>query len=384
MSLISTHHNLLIKETSAVPFADESMFSLTTKVTFQVVQNHPGLIADVEAGVISDSVLKAEIIQIVDDLNLYYERDELVQNVMNYMFGYGILQELIESEDITDIDIPRYNFFMIKRNGKKEIVDFSFANEREFERFCKLVIVRNGGIINENDAHARVSDPYYRLRINVTIPPRSATGPNLCIRKHRQHSYSLEDLMGLEMVTSEEMLFLEKLMVSRSRFIISGKGAAGKTTLLRALLEKIDIKERILICEKDMELHLESVNFIVQRIKKSGHGIEIALKQLVSDGLTMSLDGYCIGEIIGEEAWEFVKAGHTDHRVFGTIHGNSPEDVIQRLLMLIEPVTSLSEERLEDLIYESIDYIIHLEEFKIRSIKALKKDEERRWLESIY
>lgn len=384
MSLISTHHNLLIKETSAVPFADESMFSLTTKVTFQVVQNHPGLIADVEAGVISDSVLKAEIIQIVDDLNLYYERDELVQNVMNYMFGYGILQELIESEDITDIDIPRYNFFMIKRNGKKEIVDFSFANEREFERFCKLVIVRNGGIINENDAHARVSDPYYRLRINVTIAPRSATGPNLCIRKHRQKPYSLEQLMALEMMTNEERVFLENLMASRSRFIISGKGAAGKTTLLRALLEKIAITERILICEKDMELHLESVNFIVQRIKKSGHGVELALKQLVSDGLTMSLDGYCIGEIIGEEAWEFVKAGHTDHRVFGTIHGNSPEDVIQRLLMLIEPVTSLSEERLEELIYESIDYIIHLEEFKVCSIKALKSNKERRWLESIY
>ncbi len=383
MSLIGTHHNLLVKESMSVPLIEENLFTLATQVTYQLVQEHPGLIADVESGIISDSVLKSEIIQLVDNLNLYCERDELIKNVMNYMFGYGILQELIEDESVSDIDVPRYNFFMIKRDGVKEIVPISFMNEEEFERFCKLIIIRNGGIINENDAHARVSDEYYRLRVNVTIPPRSATGPSLCIRKHKKIPYKLEDLMSIGMLTEEMYNFFVDMMKNSSRFIISGKGASGKTTLLRALLEKISLTERILICEKDMELHLEGLNFIVQRIKKGGSGSENALKNLIADGLTMSLDGYCIGELIGPEAWEFVKAGHTDHRVFGTIHGNGALDVIQRLLMLIEPVTMLSENKIEQLIYESMDYIIHLENFKVTSINKLIVEGDKRWVKQI-
>lgn len=383
MSLIGTHHNLLIQESMATPLIEESLFTLATKVTYELVQKQPGLIADVEAGLISDSVLKSEIIQLVDGLNLYCERDELIKNVMNYMFGYGILQALIEDESVSDIDVPRYNFFMIKRDGIKEIVPISFMNEEEFERFCKLIIIRNGGIINENDAHARVSDEHYRLRVNVTIPPRSATGPSLCIRKHRKNPYQLDELMSLGMVTEEMKLFLEQMMSDTSRFIISGKGASGKTTLLRALLEKIALTERVLVCEKDMELHLEGLNFLVQRIKKGGSGSQNSLKNLIADGLTMSLDGYCIGELIGDEAWEFVKAGHTDHRVFGTIHGNGALDVIQRLLMLIEPVTMLSEKKIEQLIYESMDYIIHLENFKVASINKLMVEGDKKWVEQI-
>ena len=370
MSLITTHHNLLVSETTNV-FHEESLFGLTTQITYKLVQKHPRLIADVEAGLVSDGVLKSEIIQLVDELNLLYERDELIRNVMNYMFGYGIIQQLIEDDTISDIDIPRYNFCMIKREGIKEIIPISFVSEQDFERFCKLIVIRNGGLINENDAHARVSDSYYRLRINVTIPPRSVTGPSLSIRKHRQRPYTLGALEQIGMMDFHTRITLEDIMASNSRFIICGKGASGKTTLLRALLEKTEITDRILVCEKDLELHLDGTNFIIQRIKKSGSGSEHALKQLIADGLTMSLDGYCIGEIIGEEAWDFVKAGHTDHRVFATVHANNPKDVIQRLLLLIEPATSLSEQRLERLIFESIDYIIHVEKFSVKNIVKL-------------
>ncbi|MBN2897713.1 MAG: CpaF family protein [Clostridia bacterium] len=382
MSLVTTHHSLVVNEVPSV-FREEHLGDLTTKITFQLVQKNPRLIAEVEAGNISDEVLKTEIVQLVDEFNLCCDRDELIRNVMNYMFGYGILQALIEDDEVSDIDVPRYNYCIVKRQGVKEVVEISFVNEQDFERFCKLIIIRNGGVINENDAHARVSDSYYRLRINVTIPPRSVTGPSLCIRKHRQSPYSLDDLVRVGMMDGLTKDHLERIMASSSRFIICGKGASGKTTLLRALLERTDRMERILVCEKDMELHLEGVNFIVQRIKKSGSQFENSLKQLIADGLTMSLDGYCIGEIIGDEAWEFVKAGHTDHRVFGTIHANSPKDVIQRLLMLIEPVVALSESRLERLIFESMDYIIHLENFRVADICQLKVEGDGRWLQSI-
>lgn len=62
-----------------------------------------------------------------------------------------------------------------------------FWRRRKFLNFSKLVVIRNGGIINEKDCHARVSDSKFKLRINVTIGPRNVSGPSMTIRKHRQN-----------------------------------------------------------------------------------------------------------------------------------------------------------------------------------------------------
>ena len=369
MSLIKTHHDLLIREKCCDEFSYENINRITTEITFQVIAENPNLINDIESGLSSKEPLKQLIIEIIDKMNLNFKRDEIIKNVFNYMFGYGILQEYIENEDISDIDGSRYNFFTIKRDGKKEIIPVEFTSAKEFERYCKLIIIRNGGIINENDSHERVADVNNRLRINVTIPPRSMTGPAISIRKHRKKAYNLEDLCYKEMMSFEVKEFLKRIMEKNSRIIISGKGAAGKTTLLRALLMESSSMERILVCEKDSELFISNPNVIVHRIKKAkDKKNEITLKDLVADGLTMSLDGYCVGEIIGDEAWDFIKAGHTDHKIFGTIHANSERDVVDRLSMLIENVTKLSESRLERIIYQSLDYIIHLKDFKIQKI----------------
>ena len=65
----------------------------------------------------------------------------------------------------------------------------NFGSEKIFDTYCKLVAIRNGGILNENDSHCRVTDERYRLRINVSIRPRNISGPAISIRKHRKNSY---------------------------------------------------------------------------------------------------------------------------------------------------------------------------------------------------
>jgi pilus assembly protein CpaF len=162
---------------------------------------------------------------------------------------------------------------------------------------------------------------------------------------------------------------LKVLNASRANIFICGKGAAGKTTLLRALLEEVDNMERVLICESDVELYPQKPNIISQTIKKDYlGGISRKLSDLILDGLTMGLDTYCIGEIIGAEAWDLIQAGHTDHRVLTTVHATSPNDLFYRLLAMIEPRTRLSEGALMKMLCQSIDVIIYLKAFKIQNI----------------
>lgn len=93
----------------------------------------------------------------------------------------------------------------------------------------------------------------------------------------------------------------------------------------------------------------------------------------MKDGLTMSLDGYIVGEITSDESWHFINAGVTDHVVAGTIHSNSASDAPIRLLSMIETFNpGPKQETILSLISRSIDYIIYLNDFKVVEIGRVK------------
>jgi pilus assembly protein CpaF len=342
-------------------------------VVDNILKNHPDLLVNVSIKEKDKEELDVKINEIVGKLRLPPEkRKDLIVAVHNYLFNYGRLQELIEDEDVTDIDIPRYNYGVIKRNGVKELLEskYLFSSEKEFRRRAQTWIVRNEGILNENLSHERVADSRYKLRINVSIPPRNFRFTSLNIRKHRQNPYTIDDLVKLGMITKNEAEFLIQLVKRGKRFLLAGRGAAGKTTLLRAMMMQVNDFDTYLVAEKDAELYLDGANFIQQRIKKKNQGgLSLTLGDLVKDGLTMSLDGYCVGEIVGEEAWHTVNAGVTDHVICGSIHASSCHDVPPRLRSMIETYNpGPKSETIDDLIARSLDYVIHLKDFKVSNI----------------
>jgi pilus assembly protein CpaF len=329
-------------------------------------------VADVSAGRISRSVLETEIIKDIDMHRYHFgfNRDELIRKVFDFMFGYGELQPYIDEEDITDIDGTFYNQFVIKRHGVRSKIPVNFGSEKIFDTYCKLVAVRNGGILNENDSHCRVTDEKNRLRINVSIKPRNISSPAISIRKHRKDSYTLRDLQKLGMLNSKLIEMLERLASSDASVLFCGKGAAGKTTLLRAFLNTLPEMERVLIVESDAEIYPDKPYCIEQRVKKQNDGGRpVTLKDLVRDGLTMSLDTYCVGEITGDEAWEFIKAAFSGHRGIATTHSESAGDALARLLTLSKGAKiSESEKTIKDMLGRSINIIIYLKEFRVVEI----------------
>ncbi|GAU77867.1 ATPase, T2SS/T4P/T4SS family [Fusibacter sp. 3D3] len=345
---------------------------LVNKLLDEIVIRFSSLIADVEDHKVDDNILKKEIGKLVDEQKGHFNLEAIKKTIFNTIYGYGDLQQYIDNPEISDIDASTYDYFTIKRKGTIEEIGFKFETDRAFERYCKLLIIRNGGVINEIDNHCRVSDVKNHLRINVCISPRNTSGTSLTIRKHSKESLTLEELQTLNMLNHESRALIDKLIYSKASILISGKGGAGKTTLLRGIIEASHPHERILICESDVELMPKRKNCISQSIKKMHlGGKKITLNDLIRDGLTMSLDSYCIGELTGIEAWEFIKAGNTDHRILGTIHANNSKDTILRMLTLIESETRLSEDTLRLLIHESVQYIIYVADFKVVEIAEL-------------
>lgn len=345
----------------------------------QILTSHPTLVAEVSAGRADSAALEQVIMQTAEQ-----EREragltsaDLVRDVMDFLFGYGPLQPLIEDESISDIDGTRHFEFTVKRNGVREPIPAQFPDARTYDTFCRLVIIRNGGLINENDSHCRVTDVQNRLRINVTVPPRSLNGPTISIRRHRRKPWRLADLEAVGMLTPENRQLLADMAAGGRTVLFCGKGAAGKTTLLRAFIEAMPPLERVLIAESDSELYPEKPYCLMQRIKKPHEGGRaLTLKDLVADGLTMSLDTYCIGEIVGSEAAEFIRAAYSGHRCLGTIHAESAGDAVDRILSLARTASpDESESLMRRMLLRGLDCLVYLQDFCVREIIAIASPE---------
>lgn len=376
MPVVRSHH----KQFYEAPHDDENIAgdvnTVVSLITNDILKEFPGLVTEISGGRIDRSILETVVIKDID-IRRYHcgiSRDELIKKVLDFMFGYGELQPYIDEEDITDIDGTRYNQFVIKRHGVRSKIPVHFGNEKIFDTYCKLIAVRNGGILNENDSHCRVTDEKYRLRINVSIKPRNVAGPAISIRKHRKESYTLHDLKSLGMLDDELVLMSGELARSDLSILFCGKGAAGKTTLMRAFINTLPEMERVLIVESDAEIYPDKPYCIEQRIKKQNEGGRtITLKDLVKDGLTMSLDTYCVGEITGDEALDFVKAAFSGHRGIATTHSESAEDAFARLLTLSKGANvAESEKTIKEMLGRSIDRIFYLREFKVVSVLGVR------------
>lgn len=359
----------------SVPFEEftvtetQSSYEIVSSILDQILFEFSTLISDVEEGKVDSGVLMREIEKRVSSQKGIYQPEDVKQLLFDSIYGYGLIQSLIDDEDISDIDIPRYDYVLYKKSGVIFQSSIKFDSESNFLRFCKSLVIRHGGIINEVDSHCRVSDRANKLRINVCIPPRNVNGASLNIRKHSKKSLSLDELVSLSFLDERQKALILQMNSERRNVLICGKGAAGKTTLLRAIIDSGDEMERVLICETDSELYPQKRNVIAQYIKKNEYGGKpLTLSDLIREGLTMSLDTYCIGEIVGSEAWDFVKTGFTDHRILGTIHASSAIDSLDRLLMLSENDTTIEQNKRMQIIAGTIDFVIYLKAFKISEI----------------
>lgn len=373
MPVVKSHHKYMFEgRTGEAERSGSDINTIVTSITNDILKESPGLVADVASGAVVRSVLETAVIKIMDAHKYHYGlyRDELIRKVFDFMFGYGELQRYIEDDDITDIDGTVYNQFVIKKGGVRSRASVNLGSEKIFDTYCKLVAIRNGGILNKNDSHCRVTDEKYRLRINVAIRPRNIAGPSISIRKHRMKSYSIKDLVKLGMLDPNLEKFLFQLAQSDSSILFCGKGAAGKTTLMRAFVNILPEMERVLVMESDAEIYPDKPYCIEQRIKKQNEGGRtVTLRDLVRDGLTMSLDTYCVGEITGDEAWEFIKAAYTGHRGIATTHSESAEDAFGRLLTLSKGANiGESEKTIKEMLARSIDYIFYLRGFKVDKV----------------
>lgn len=302
-------------------------------------------------------------------------RDILINQVFASIYGYGILQDLVEDPLVTDIFVNGPDDIWMLRNFKMERVFRAFRDSEELLRFMHRILSACGKKINEMTPCIDARDVQNRLRINCVVRPINTRGHSIVIRKHPLEHLMPADLVKSGMFTDEMAEFFRKLVLCRANIIVSGPTGSGKTTFMRAMTAHVPVTERIITIEDTEELYLPHPNCVAQETrKKQGESdVAITMAQLVTNALRMRPDRIILGELRDAETVNLLGAFGTGHAGgFATVHANSSEHAVNRLvfLMLHSEITLKRPELLE-FISEAVDVIIHVEKRRIISVNEV-------------
>ena len=261
------------------------------------------------------------------------ERETLIIDVLNELFGLGPLEALLRDPDISDILVNRFDRVYIERNGKLEETDVVFKDNRHLLQIIERIVSSVGRRIDESSpmVDARLRDG---SRVNAIIPPLALDGPSLSIRRFRTTRLGAQDLVERETLTQPMLDFLRASVACRLNIIVSGGTGAGKTTLLNVLSSFISNRERIVTIEDAAELMMRQRHVVRLETRPSnieGRGA-VRQRDLVVNALRMRPDRIILGEVRSDEALDMLQAMNTGHDGgLTTIHANSPRDALYRL-----------------------------------------------------
>ncbi len=289
------------------------------------------------------------------------ERETLVVDVLNELFGLGPLEALLRDQNISDILVNRFDQVYVERDGRLELTDILFRDDRHLMQIIERIVSTVGRRIDESSpmVDARLRDG---SRVNAIIPPLALDGPSLSIRRFRTGRVGAEDMVERETMTQPMLDFLRAAVACRLNIIVSGGTGAGKTTLLNVLSSFISNLERIVTIEDAAELQLRQEH--VARLETRPPNVEgkgaVRQRQLVINALRMRPDRIVVGETRGEEALDMLQAMNTGHDgSLTTIHANTPRDALSRIeTMIAMGNVSLPEKAIRQQISSAIQLVV--------------------------
>lgn len=290
----------------------------------------------------------ADILRVMVGLGMTDDVETKARKVARQLLSVGILEPLLSTPGIEEI-IVRNERVMVERYGR--IHDLGkLAPDAYFHDLAKRVA-------EERRSTLRGANPFTFAdlpdgsRFTGMISPLSVNGTAINIRVFSQERWTLEDLAAKGIFThapmpaerAEQIIdlahgktpedFLAAVIEhSGWNMLLSGQPGAGKTTLLSALTHYMPDTAQLCIAETFRELKpgLSTVAWAVARQENKTDGV--SMDAVVNTLYTrMRPDMVIVGEIVGDEAEEFIEAMSIGVGAMATIHGYSPLDALYRL-----------------------------------------------------
>ncbi len=283
-------------------------------------------------------------------------------NILDLVFGYGPLQDLLDTNSISEIMVISAEKIFVEKFG---IVEDS---RRRFHDDAALMSVI-GKIVDPVNRKVDASTPYVdaRLpdgsRVNAIIPPLAVKGPCLTIRKFSAVPITIDKLVEFDALDEPMKNFLGACVENHLNIIVSGGTGSGKTTMLNCLSSFIGEAERTITIEDTAELQLKQEHVVTLEAKAAnmeGKG-EVTIRDLVKNALRMRPDRIVVGECRGAETLDMLQAMNTGHDgSMTTAHANSPADMMKRLETMVMTGIEMPVSAIRNQIVAAVHIVVQL------------------------
>jgi pilus assembly protein CpaF len=267
----------------------------------------------------------------------------------------------LECDDVSEIMINGHQKIYIEENGKVRLTDRRFDSEHALMSALRNLSQFVGRELNTHKPilEARFPDG---SRVEAIIPPASAVGPVVSIRRFSSAQLTVERLIDLGALSESAADLLRVLVASQQNIIVAGGAGSGKTSVLNVLASFVGKSERVVVIEDSMELRLplpHVVQLESQPPDVNGRGA-VTIRDLFRATLRMRPDRIVIGEIRGGESLDLIQAMTSGHRgCLSTVHATYPIDTLNRLeTMALMSNVDIPQQALRAQIASAVDIIV--------------------------
>ncbi len=275
------------------------------------------------------------------------DRDELVQILVRYTVGFGLIEVLLADERVQDISINspmgRIPMFIVHQDFGDCITNI-VPTISEAESWASKLRLISGRPLDEANPilDTELVLPESRARVAAISAPLNPTGLAYSFRRHRDKPWTLALFVANGMISPLAAGVLSFLIDGARTMLVAGTRSSGKTSLLGALMVEIMRRIRIITIEDTLELPvqaLKNLNYNIQSMKVASAltrgSTEVSADEGIRTTLRLGDSSLIVGEVRSTEAkalYEAMRVGALANTVAGTIHGDSPYGVFDRVV----------------------------------------------------
>lgn len=275
------------------------------------------------------------------------ELDKLTTILLRYTIGFGLIEVLLQDEQVQDITINspvgRTPIFIV-HNKYDECVTNIYPTITEANSWASKLRMISGRPLDEANPilDTELIVPGARSRLAAIYEPLNPTGLAFALRRHRDEPWTLAKFVSIGMLSSLAAGIISFLVDGNRTLLVAGTRSSGKTSLLGAIMVELMRKRRIITIEDTLELPVDALrklNYNIQSMKVASaltRGTqEVSADEGIRTTLRLGDSALIIGEVRSIEAralYEAMRVGALANIVAGTIHGDSPYGVFDRVV----------------------------------------------------
>jgi type IV secretory pathway ATPase VirB11/archaellum biosynthesis ATPase len=267
--------------------------------------------------------------------------------IKRWYLDYGILEHLLFDDKVLEINVnpPAYKTSVRVVHAEfDECTSNIYPSEESLNYLAMRLKISTGRPLNKAlpQLDGEIFIENEKARVAAIINPFSVFGTAYSIRKHRENPWT-QQLFMQNKTLNGWFAGLMSLVISQGRsFLIAGPRGSGKTAILGSLILELLPKYRMITIEDTQELPIDSykgLGYDILPLKVRSALSESGFEMPFDTGLRTSLrlgdSCLIIGEIRSKEAkvlYEAMRVGAMANVVAGTIHGDSPYGVFDRVV----------------------------------------------------